>query len=138
MEENNLNLVYINPIGKNSEGKNEYEFFFSETPETVWAEDWNIEAPSACSNLQPEPSMYSLVERIETEVPLKCVQQNSCFSMQDCVDTIIAIVWEDISEYEQFPEPYRIVIHYGERYEKVKEILEGREIFFIKNTEELK
>ena len=138
MEENNLNLVYINPIGKNSEGKNEYEFFFSETPETVWAEDWNIEAPSACSNLQPEPSMYSLVERIETEVPLKCAQQNSCFSMQDCVDTIIAIVWEDISEYEQFPEPYRIVIHYGERYEKVKEILEGREIFFIKNTEELK
>lgn len=138
MEESNLNLVYINPIGKNSEGKNEYEFFFSETPETVWAEDWNIEAPSACSNLQPEPSMYSLVERIETEVPLKCVQQNSCFSMQDCVDTIIAIVWEDISEYEQFPEPYRIVIHYGERYEKVKEILEGREIFFIKNTEELK
>ena len=37
----NLKLVYVNPIGKNSSDEYEYEFFFSETPEVVWGEEYD-------------------------------------------------------------------------------------------------
>ena len=66
--ENELFLVYINPIGKDSSGLNEYEFFFSETPEIVWGEDWNVACPSACGNLLPDSTTYSHIEILKTEM----------------------------------------------------------------------
>lgn len=128
MENETLFLVYVNPIGKNAMGLNEYEFFFSEKPESVWAGDWNIECPSACSDLIPDSSMYSLIKRVETTIPLNCAQENCCFSMSDCVDGIISLVYENISGLESYPEPYRINIKYGEKYKRVVEILSGRNI----------
>ena len=91
MENNNLHLVYINPIGKNSNDLFEYEFFFSETPDIVWGQDWNIACPAACENTLPDPETYSEVKTLKTEIPLFCVQQNTCFSIQDCIDGIICL-----------------------------------------------
>ena len=91
MENNNLHLVYINPIGKNSNDLFEYEFFFSETPDIVWGQDWNIACPAACENTLPDPETYSEVKTLKTEIPLFCVQQNTCFSLQDCIDGIICL-----------------------------------------------
>ena len=91
MENNSLHLVYINPIGKNSNDLYEYEFFFSETPDIVWGQDWNIACPAACENTLPDPETYSEVKILKTEIPLFCVQQNTCFSLQDCIDGIICL-----------------------------------------------
>ena len=91
MENNSLHLVYINPIGKNSNDLYEYEFFFSETPDIVWGQDWNIACPAACENTLPDPETYSEVKILKTEIPLFCVQQNTCFSIQDCIDGIICL-----------------------------------------------
>ena len=91
MENNSLHLVYINPIGKNSNDLYEYEFFFSETPDIVWGQDWNIACPAACENTLPDPETYSEVKTLKTEIPLFCVQQNTCFSIQDCIDGIICL-----------------------------------------------
>lgn len=132
MENSNLSLVYVNAVGINAQGFNEYEFFFSETPETVWGGDWNIECPGACSDLLPDETMYSLIERLETDIPLRCSQDNCCFSMADVQDGILALAFENISEYEIYPEPYRIIFKYGEKYDKVIEILSGRELEFKK------
>ena len=38
MENKTLYLIYVNPIGKDSNNTYEYEFFFSETPEIAWGE----------------------------------------------------------------------------------------------------
>jgi hypothetical protein len=91
MENNNLHLVYINPIGKDSNNLYEYEFFFSETPDIVWGQDWNIACPAACENTLPDPETYSEVKTLKTEIPLFCVQQNTCFSIQDCIDGIVCL-----------------------------------------------
>lgn len=91
MENNNLHLVYINPIGKDSNSLFEYEFFFSETPDIVWGQDWNIACPAACENTLPDPETYSEVKTLKTEIPLFCVQQNTCFSIQDCIDGIVCL-----------------------------------------------
>ena len=56
------------------------------------------------------------------------------------IDGIIACAWEDISEYEEYPEPIRLVFKYGEKYEDVEDKLARRSQFFStrninKNTE---
>lgn len=88
-----LKLIYVKPIGKNVKGLNEYEFLFSETPDTVWGEKWELQCPSAVLNIRPSEDTYSDVKRVITDVDLFCAQQNSCYSMQDCIDGCIALMW---------------------------------------------
>ena len=95
MEDNNLYLVYVNPVGKDSNDLFEYEFFFSETPENVWGEDWNIACPAACGDTLPDPTTYSEIKIIKTDIPLFCVQQNTCFSLQDCIDGIVCLAFSE-------------------------------------------
>jgi hypothetical protein len=117
--ENELFLIYVNPIGKDSKGLYQYEFFFSETPETVWGNDWNVACPSACGDTLPEENTYSVIKLLKTEMILFCAQQNSCFSLQDCIDGLICLCAEDISDYESYPEPFRLVLHFSETYDSV-------------------
>ena len=119
----NLYLVYIEPIGLNFNNEWEYEFLFSDSPDTVWGEDWAEQCPSACDSLRPADSMVSVVKRLSTMIPFSTAQKNSCFSMQDCIDGIIALAWEDISDYDEYPEPFRIVFQFGERIDSVTEKL---------------
>lgn len=116
-------LVYVRPVGTSIDGKLEYEFLFSETPETVWGPFWTVPCPSACGDVSPKRGTYSIVKRVTTNIPMLCAQQNSCFSMQDCTDRIIAVAHEDITGYDEYPEPYRLVFDYGEGYESVAEKL---------------
>ena len=144
MEKNteNLYLIYVEKVTEqpNSKGMLEYEFFFSEMPETAWAPDWNQQCPAACNreDLRPETSTYNEVERLYTIIPLFCIGDNSCLSCQDMIDGIIACAWEDISEYEEYPEPFRLVFDYGEKYASVEAKLAQRHQFFseYKNKEE--
>ena len=106
----NLYLIYVKPLGKNTNEEYEYEFFFSETPDTVWGENWNVACPSACGDLTPDESTYSVIKRLKFSIPFFCVQQNSCFSMQDCIDGIVSLCWlEDLSIILKFGEPYKDV-----------------------------
>lgn len=132
----NLALVYVRPIGKNSNDFYEYEFFFSENPETVWGEDWNVICPSACNDLTPTSDMYSIVKRLKTIIPLQCAQENSCFSMADVIDGILALCFENINDYPEYPEPYRLVFKFAEPYKEVEDALAGRQQLFIDDDSE--
>ena len=133
-EKEKLYLVFAERLTEqpNVKGMYEYEFYFSEMPETVWAPDWNQQCPSACSieNLRPELTSYNKIERLYTVVPIVCICDNSCLSCQDMIDGIIACAWEDISEYEEYPEPFRLVFNYGEKYNSVESKLAQRHQFF--------
>ena len=126
----NLHLIYINPIGKNSNDLYEYEFFFSETPDIVWGEDWDNPCPAACENTLPDPETYSEVKILKTNIPLLCAQNNVCFSLSNCIDGIICLGYEDISEYTEYPEPIRLVFQFAENYDSIIEKLELRETMF--------
>jgi len=135
---NNLYLVFVEKITEqqNAKGLFEYEFFFSETPEIVWGQDWNQPCPSTCAieNLRPDPSTYSKVEHLWSIIPILCIENNSCFSLQDMVDGIVSCAWEDISEYEEYPEPFRLVFAFGEKYESVEAKLSQRHQFFLQKN----
>lgn len=124
---NERSLVYVKPIGINADGLYEYDFYYSDTPDVVWGQDWNEQCPSACEYVEPDSTTFQEVERITTEMPFMCAQQNTCFSLQDMIDGIIPCAWEDISEYDAYPEPYRVVFKFGEKYSNVHSKLHSRD-----------
>ncbi len=126
----NKYLIYINPIGKNSNDLYEYEFFFSETPDIVWGEDWDNPCPAACENTLPDPETYSEIKTLKTNIPLSCMQNNVCFSLSNCIDGIVCLGYEDISNYTEYPEPIRLVFQFAEKYESIVEKFELRGIMF--------
>ena len=118
----------------------EYDFLFSETPDIVWGEDWAEQCPAACDNMRPSEEMIACKRRLATIIPFGLAQKNTCFSMQDCIDGIIALAWEDLSDYEEYPEPLRLIFGFGESFEEVEDKLARRHQFFsqkqIKNEED--
>ena len=119
MEEvNNLYLVYVKPFGKN-----EYELFFSETPDVVWGLDWDVNIPNILPDLTPDETTYSKIIKISSPFEFTTIEETSCYSMEYAVNKIIALSWINLNNLEEYPENGRCVLHFGDSFEKVSEIL---------------
>lgn len=127
--DNTLKLIYVNQISKNNENMYEYDFWFTNGDiNNVWNEEWDCECPSDCLDLSPEEYDDVTIKKLITEIPLYCAQQNTCFSMRHVVDNCICLCCENISEEEVYPEPYRLVFHFGDTLDFINEKLSGREL----------
>ncbi len=123
MNNKNAQLIFIKPKGTVL-GQYEYDFLFSETPEIVYGPDWDYPNPSICSNVNPDPTTYDIIKSVRTTLPLKTIQETSCYSMEYAMNGIIALGWIDIEGLEEYPENGRMVFHYGDDMEKVISLLD--------------
>lgn len=123
-------LVYIKEISKNIDGIYEYDFYFSEIPDIVWGQDWNVYNPSSCEDLTPEETTYNSIYRVKTTLPLKTIQKTTCYSMEYATYNIIALAWIDIENLDEYPENGRMVFHFGDEKEKVEELLSLYDFYF--------
>lgn len=89
----NMFLAFVDYIGMESDGKRLYNFFFTNTPDVVWNENWEICPASACGKLSPNPSTYHKTITIKSLVEIEMAQNNSCVSMQDVIDQILGLAW---------------------------------------------
>lgn len=122
-----LYLVYVKPFCKNNDGSFEYLLFFSETPDVVWGVDWDSLIPNIQDDLTPEKTTYSKIFKIKTLLPLKTIEEISCFSMEYAINRVIALSWVDITNLDEYPES-RLVLHFGDDFNKVAEILDALDI----------
>ena len=116
-------LVYVRPAFKNTDGTFEYEFFFSDTPDFVWGPFWDVDNPSINGDVTPEESTYSTIRRVETTLPLKTIEETSCYSMEYATYGILALAWIDIENLDEYPEHGRMTLHFGESFDSVQEKL---------------
>lgn len=123
-------LVYINKVCTNQDGSYEYDFMFSETPEDVWGLEWDAYNPSSCKFILPDDESISHKVRVKTTLPLKLAQETSCYSMENATLGILALGWIDIENLEDYPEHGRMVFHFKDTKEKVKELLNNYEFIF--------
>lgn len=123
-------VTYVLHIGSNAEGLHIYHFLLSENAEEVFSEGWEEKPAGNIPNdtLMIEEEMYEHIMELRTEIVLDLAQDNTCFSMQDCRDGIVALAYENIDEYEEYPEGGRIVIRYGECINEIEEKLAARQI----------
>ena len=123
-------LVYVRPANKYTDGTYEYDFFFSETPDIVWGNDWDIDNPVSCGDIAPDKITYSDIKRVKTYLPFKTIEETSCYSMEYAINGIVALAWIDIENLEEYPQNGRCVFHFGDNIDKVKSILSKYEYDF--------
>ena len=126
-------LAFISRAGVASNGDFIYNFYFTQDPEIVWGEDWNVVPSSVVPNLAPSMDTISLMCDVITDKDFELAKENSCFSMQDCIDGIIALLFTRPREEE-------LILNFGEEMDSVKEKLNniGLDFSNIRNISEEK
>ena len=74
--------------------------------------------------------MYDLVKKIRTDIDLDLIQKSCCFSFQDCIDGIVALGWQSLTNLETYPEDGRLILDYGMEYDEVVDVLTNKNIVF--------
>jgi hypothetical protein len=120
-------LVYINGLGPNYKGDNIYEFIFSDTLE-IFGKNWE----SKPANGYPSPPDLEYINKVGTlineEIEFDLVQDSDVFSMIDSMDGVISLGWEKEDNDKDFSLVKRLVFHFGENENSVKDKLYERDI----------
>jgi len=128
-----LFLIYVNELGEDWKGDLIYEFIFSDTTDNVEGEDWDVYPASG----QPEPPKVTCVKRVgklESKFRLSLVQNSDTFAVWDAIDGVIGLAWENISDYEEYPDK-RVAFHFGELLGDVENKLYEKDLILeYKNT----
>lgn len=120
-EHDELKLVFITKKGVDYDNLNLYQLFFSLNHNDVVGDEWDC-TPALNQPKIPEEEYLDAVFEIKTELLFDLATESRVYSMDDCIDGVIALGWENIDDYEVYPSP-RIVLHYGESLTSLKEKL---------------
>lgn len=130
-----LYLIYVNVVGKSYDGNYRYEFIFSDSKENIDGEDWNMYPASG----RPEPPSDEFIKKVgyvNTEIKFDVVQDSDTFAVWDAIDGVIALAWENINDYEIYPDT-RTCFRFGEEIEVVENKLYEKDVI-IKYEKETK
>jgi len=120
-------LIYINGLGPNYRGESIYEFIFGDSLDEVWGENWESK-PANGYPLPPDIENIKKVGVLTNEnVVLELVQDSDVFSVQDAIDSVIALGWEKEDEID-FSLVKRLVFKYGDKEQDIKDKLYERDL----------
>lgn len=118
--EEDMSLGFINYIGTDMGGFNEYELIFTIYPNEFWGENFNYKPAGICNGLEPDKKYIQKVVKIKTLVNLDLIQNSGCFSMQDCMDGVVSLAYENLEGLEEYPPEGRLYFMFGESYDEVE------------------
>ena len=128
-----MNLVYINKVGQNWKGNFIYEFLFSDILKKIDGEGW--ESYPASNNPQPPDEKFiNKTGALVTEMKLEIVQESDSFAMWDAVDGIIALAWENLEGYDEYPES-RLFFSFGEEIKSIESKLYEKDLVLNYNKQ---
>ena len=128
-------LIYINALGPNYKGDNIYEFIFSDNTD-AWGENWE----SKPANGYPLPPDVEYIKKVgmlqNNRIKLDLIQESDIYSIKDSMDGVISLGWEKETNDTDFSIVKRLVFHFGETEQNVKDKLYARDIIleFEKKT----
>lgn len=130
MMENNeeLKLCFVNVVGMEEDGKYRYEFIFTDDIDNVWGENFDEKPAGLINNLMVDEQYKTETHVVRTKIKFDLVQHCCCFGMQDCMDGIVALAYENIDDYESYPDDGRLVFKFGETYFDVESKLAMKSI----------
>ena len=110
------------------EGKYRYEFIFTDDIDNVWGENFDEKPAGLINNLMVDEQYKTETHVVRTKIKFDLVQHCCCFGMQDCMDGIVALAYENIDDYESYPDDGRLVFKFGETYFDVESKLAMKSI----------
>ena len=122
-EKQELYLIFVRLIGEENDGNYRYEFIFSDNPDETWGDHWEEKPICLVHDPMPNDEYITETKILKSKIKFDLIQNNCCFSMQDCIDGIIALINENIDDYSTYPEDGRLYFMYGEHIEEVEKRL---------------
>ena len=130
-ELNEVFLCFIRLIGEESDGYYRYEFIFTDNPDEFWGENFEYKPAGLVNDLLPSEEYITEVHTVKTKLKFDLIQNNMCFGLQDAMDGIVAIAFENIDEYESYPEEGRLFFMFGESFDEVERKLAMKNILML-------
>jgi hypothetical protein len=128
----NLKLIYVLPVGENWKGEFIYEFLFSDDIRNVDGEDWDV-YPASNKPSPPYKDLIKCVGRLVSDFKFDVIQESDTFAVWDAVDDIVALAWENLDDYDEYPEN-RMCFKFGEAIDSVKDKLYSKDLILkLKN-----
>jgi len=124
-------LIYVNKVGKDYRGEFLYEFIFSDTILNIDGEEWDTFPASG----RPEPPHEHLIKkvgRLQSELILDVIQESDTFAVWDAVDGVIALSWENINNYDTYPDN-RLCFKFGDAIKDVETKLYEKDLILEYN-----
>lgn len=118
--ENKLYLCFVNLVGQEEDGNYRYEFIFTDNPDEVWGDDFEYKPCSLINNLMVAEEYKTETHIVKTKIQFDLIQNNGCFGMQDCMDGVVSLCFENIDGYDSYPEDGRLIFMFGETYDEVE------------------
>ena len=130
-------LAFVDEIGRTLDGKHIYRLDFTVDTDIVWGEFFNVAPAGIVPDIQPDKNTLSHTCKAIFPRYMTIAKKEYCFSMQDCIDGIIPLMFSEIDdqtlEYNGAP----LFFNFGEPIESVEEKLSslGIEMFDIEEVE---
>jgi hypothetical protein len=127
----NVYLCFIRLIGEENDGYYRYEFIFTDNIDEVWGEGFEYKPACLINNLMVNDEYVTEIHIVKMKIKLDLIQNSCCFGFQDCTDGIIALAWENMDEYDEYPDEGRIFFKFGETLEEVERKLAIKNVLML-------
>jgi len=121
-----MQLIYINKVGDDWQGSSIYEFLFTDKLDGVDGDGWDS-YPASGNPSPPNAECVKKVGRLSTTLSFDLVQYSDTFAVWDSVDGVVALGWENISDYEEYPDK-RLYFSYGDDIKLIDDVLYERDL----------
>ena len=124
-----LYIVFAEHTGEDESGNQFYRLLLSRNPDVVWGDNFNITPAGITPDLEPDSSSIDKEYLLTTKQHLETAVESTWFSLQDCIDGIIALMFNGTGEKI-------VAIPFGMEFEKVCKYVEwfGGELKEVKYT----
>lgn len=113
-------LAFVNEMGTDMEGKPMYTLHFTTDTESVWGNYFNVAPASLANNLSVDENCITSRATVTTPRKVEIAARNNCFSMQDCIDGIIPMMFSPIDEETLMIGETPFSILFGEPFDEVE------------------
>ena len=120
-------LIYINHLGRNWCDNDVYEFIYSDIKVDVDGEYWDTYPASGAKVTPPKTDLIKCIGVLDTDMVFDVIADSTSFSVWDCVDGITPLGYENILDYDTYPEN-RLVFHFGITKKEVDNLLYSRDL----------
>lgn len=115
--EEQLYIVFAERTGEDDGGNYFYRLLFSDDPDIVWGDNFEQTPAGIIPDLEPDSSSIKEEYLLTTNLHLETAAESTWFSLQDCIDGIISLLFVGFGE--------KIVsIPFGMEFEKVQQYVE--------------
>lgn len=127
--DNNLKLIYVNPVGETHSGSQLLEFIFSDNPDDAIGIGWE----DIC-DLGVQPPKKNFIKHVlkvdSKKIVFSTVVESFEFRMLDAVFGVVGLAWEFIEDYKKMSSLNKslIVFKFNDTLEDVKAKLEQNKI----------